>query len=255
MVMKCVPILGFYVDGYALGWAADAARGKNNVLPVNNFTRHTFIKGVLYAIINVLFFIASIWTFVLNLIPFVGFIAIFVVGLFANAFFALAAVRMAVKEKLGGAFDLSEIFAKYKKKFGGLIGATFVPSFIVGVIFAIIVAIVIGIATASAISSIYSMSNSLYGGYGAMMGNGSMNDAYGALSTLGSMGQALNDPFGFVLGMIQGLGLVVMLLALLYMFMSAFAEIWSLRAVGRWVEANAQDWAKCEEEPVANKAF
>lgn len=229
MVMKCVPILSFYASGYNVQWGAQAARGSNAPLPKGVFDRKTFLTGLFMALLTTLLNIANVWMFALNFIPFIGFILVFVINLFAGAFYSLAVMRMALYKALGQAFELSEIFRAYKKRIGSLLAAACVPAIIVNVVFVLVLVLILLImAAVSFAGSSMSYGYSGYGGYGGL----------GAISMLSY------DPVGAVLGIVSALGVMFFVIGALFFFFNGLAEVWSMRAVGLWVARFAPEWAE-----------
>lgn len=229
MVMKCVPILSFYASGYNVQWGAQAARGSNAPLPKGVFDRKTFLTGLFMALLTTLLNIANVWMLALNFIPFIGFVLVFVINLFAGAFYSLAVMRMAVYKALGQAFELSEIFCAYKRRIGSLLAAACVPAIIVNVVFVLVLVLILLImAAVSFAGSSMAYGYSGYGGYGG----------------LGAMSMLSYDPVGAVLGIVSALGVMFFVIGALFFFFNGLAEVWSMRAVGLWVARFAPEWAE-----------
>ena len=222
-IMNCVPVLNFYVSGYSVKWGADVASGKREPLPRGNFTKHTFVVGLFAWILSVLMTVANIWFYAIDLIPIIGVLVTFVLSLFASAFLALATMRMALRRKFGAAFDLSEIIIRYKKRVGSLLASAVVPGIIMGAIFVVIAIILVMI----------------FGGI-AMAGLSSSSYVYSSLYY--SMSSLSYNPVGAILGIVSALGAVIVFLVMLALFLAAFANVWSMRAVGHWVAQNAPEW-------------
>lgn len=218
MVMNAVPVLNFFVSGYVLQWGADASRGVNAVLPKQSFDLRCFLTGLFYTILSVLMVVGMAWTGILAVIPILGWIAMALLPLFANAFLAMAGMRMAIFGRFGAAFELSDLFAKYKKHLGPLFAATFVPGLIVGlVICALLGLLFVGGCAAG---------NSMMGGMG-----------YGR----GLMGMSSANLGSLLFGAGAGLFFLVLIIVLAICFV-AFAQVWTMRAVGVWAARFAPDW-------------
>lgn len=230
MAMNCVPILNLFVEGYLIDWAADAARGNNNVLPKENFDRRIFLKGLFVVILSFLYSIAVGILFFIGMIPFIGAVIGFVISLFTNPILYLMLVRMSVREKFWAAFDMSEIWRRYKTGVGSLVGATFLPAFIINLIFFIIVAIIVGIIIMVTMSGFSSMGYYGRGGFGYMPSGG------------------FEGIFGMLFGAIAVLGIFAVIFVLLFIFINTLASIWTQRAVGIWVSRYAPDWAEDESK-------
>lgn len=214
MVMKCVPILGFYVTGYGLEWSADAARGSASTqLPQGNFSKRTFLTGLFAAILGLLFAVANTWLLALVVVPILCWVIAIAVLIFGSALYALACVRIALFGKFGQAFQLSDLFSTYKRGIGSLLAAVVLPGIIMNAMY-FLLALLVGGGTVAGLSSA-----SMYG------------RAYGAVPILPSAST------------IFGVGALLVALGLVGQFLNGFAEIWSFRAAGIWVWRNAPEWA------------
>ncbi len=220
MLMKCIPILGFYVSGYCLQWGADAARGTNSPIPKGTFGKGTILAGIFYWILGIIVTLASIWFYILGSIPFVGWIITLVAVIMLDAFLALMGMRMMMFEAFGQSFELSAIFKAYRHKTWNLIVAAELPRIIMIAIFAVI-ALIVG----------------LIAGMAVLFGGASFIDAAYAYSTTGN-----TDVFGMVIALLAAFGVAIFILLFVYLFLSGFAEVWSLRSVGHWVNRYAPEW-------------
>lgn len=230
MVMNVVPVLNCFVSGYLLQWGADASRGVNPSLPKQAFDLRGFLTGLFYCLLSVLMVVGMAWTGILAVIPILGWIVMALLPFFANAFLAKAGMRMAIFSRLGAAFDLSVLFAKYKKHLGPLFAATFVPNLIV----VIVVCTLLGIL--------------FIGGCAA----GSSMLSAGMYGSSRSSSMALE---GLMLG--AGVGVIFFVVICLFaVCFAAFAQAWSLRAVGIWAARVAPEWQEqaAQEQEGAAKA-
>lgn len=219
MVMNVVPILNLFATGYILQWGADASRGIHQTLPKERFDLRCFLTGLFYFFLSMLLAVASFWTGILALIPIVGWIAMVVIPLFANAFLAMAGMRMAIFGRFGAAFELSDLFSKYKRRLGQLFAASFVPSLIVVAVVCVLLGI-LALGSCSAGSGI--------------LGTGMRGFSYGYYPSPEMMGMAL---------MGTGVGLFFFVLILVVtVFFAGFAQVWTLRAVGIWAARVAPEW-------------
>lgn len=217
IIMNCVPILNCFSLGYMLQWGADASRGTNPTLPKGAFDLHCFLSGLFYGILSLLMSIGLLWTVVLGFIPIIGWIASIAISLFATTFTMLAAMRMAVYKRFGKAFDLSELFRKYKSSLGSLFAAAIVPNIAVGICILVLVLLIVGAGGAFWASSMPSL---------------------GYMTSYAASDNMLNT---LLVGAGAGIILIV-LVALLAVFCYGFAQLWALRAVGVWVSRNAAEW-------------
>lgn len=224
MVMECVPILDLFADGYIVQWGARAAKGDNAPLEPGGFNKQSFIMGLIRLLLAALTAIGTLVFVIFDFIPVVGSIIVCVAGLFASTFCYLSIIRVGVTGKLSSAFDLSELFAKYRKNLGSLFAAAAVPGIICGVIICVIAGIIFGIAIGANANLI---------GYIVWYG---INDLESLMSILAALGVA------------------VAIVILIAVFISAFGEIWAFRGVGLWVARNAQDWNEGTAAPALEVA-
>ena len=218
ILMNLVPVLGWYVSGYMLQWGASAGDGAEG-LPRRSFSRSTLWLGFLYGVLGLLGGLAAAGLFYVGVIPVLGAIFLFCWGVVVSVYTTVAGVRMAIKGNFGAAFDLSEIVEAFKRDPWGAIVAVFVPGLVAGAIVCVLAMLLL---TAAA-GSLYASSYYLYSG--SYYGNGYGLDP---LSTVGS-----------VLGI---LGPAIVIVALVAAFVGTFAQLWSVRAVGVWVDRNAPQW-------------
>ncbi|MCD8316925.1 MAG: zinc-ribbon domain-containing protein [Eggerthellaceae bacterium] len=219
MIMSCVPVLNFYVSGYALKWGADAARGERKSLPRNNFDKNTLLSGVYYAILSIILVIANVWMLAVASIPVVGIIIDVVVDLFATVFISLAAVRMVLYKAFGEAFELSAIFNGYGRKLGSLFAAGCVPTIIIDAICIVIAFICFLIVVNFASGALY----------------------YSAMSYSYSYDYDIIDS---ILSLLGGSFFLILFIYFLFLFLGGFAQVWTMRAVGHWIDRYAPDWVE-----------
>lgn len=222
ILMNLVPVLGWYVSGYMLQWGASAGDGAEG-LPRRSFSRSTLWLGFLYGVLGLLGGLAAAGLFYVGVIPVLGAIFLFCWGVVVSVYTTVAGVRMAIKGNFGAAFDLSEILEAFKRDPWGAIVAVFVPGLAAGAIVCVVVMLVLTAAAGSLYASSYYLYSGSYYGYGA-----------DPLSTVGA-----------VLGI---LGPAVVVVALVAVFAGTFAELWSVRAVGVWIDRTAPQWKRVSRD-------
>lgn len=219
MFMNILPIIGFFVSGYMAQWGASAASGNNEPLQKGVFSHKQLIVGIFMFIVNTLAHIATFWLALVGLIPIVGWLISFVCGLFIDAMLALSYVRMAQFGKVSTGFDLSAIFAAMRKRPGTLIFCTFIPGVVCALISLIMIIILFMILAPVATGTIrdlaYFMQDMLYSGV---------------------------NPFTDIRLIMNIFGVWLFLFVAVAMFMTAFAKIWSLRAVGHYIAKFVPEW-------------
>lgn len=220
ILMNLVPVLGWYVSGYMLQWGASAGDGSEG-LPRRSFSRSTLWLGFLYAVVGIIGALATASLFYVAAVPVLGAIFLICWGVVVSVYTTLAGVRMAIKGNFGAAFDLSDILEAFKRDPWGAIVAVFVPGLISAVVVCVVVMIFMGVAA----GSMYASSYYLYGsGAGSYYGYG------------------LANPFSALGSFLGVLGPAIVIVALVAVFASTFAQLWSVRAVGLWIDRNAPEW-------------
>lgn len=235
MVMRAIPVIRFFSSGYNLKWGVAAAKGDNSLLQKGTFGKLEAKAGFFYVVLTWLFNIAVAGVSLLVMgIPVLGAIVMVAAGIVLNAITFAAALRMAMFDKFGEAFELSDLVAAFKRKPGQLILASYIPALIVGAIASVLMAIVLGANFSDIFSELaYSSSYSSYGYGSSILGVSSIIDLVFEL-----------------LGVIGVAGSLVLLVASL---LQGFAELWSMRAVGIWVQRYVPEWSKGEK--VADAVF
>lgn len=219
-LVSCVPILNFFVTGYAMRWSRQLLLGRVEPMPQQIFGNRMFVNGFFaFVFMLVVSICLGICGVILEFIPILGAIAYFALALFASAFEYVAVMRIAVADRLGAGFDLAQVWQTCKRNFSALCCATIVPMLIIGAVTMVIafaLSLIIGLPL---LGGLFEYANSITSSY--------YSDA-----------QAFNLIMG-VLAIMLPLFLVVYIVA---SFISAFQQVLIMRATGHYVARYAQDW-------------
>lgn len=219
-LVMCVPILNFFVMGYAMRWSRELFLGKVAPMPERIFGNRMFVNGFFAFVLQLVVSICvSICGFILELIPLVGAIASIALSLFVTIFVYVALMRVAIADRLGAGFDFSQIWRTSKRNFGALCCATLVPSLIVGGIMVVIFLAVFLIMGLPAIGTIVEM-------------------AYAAPSYHYSDMYALSMVMQMMVYMLP----MMLVCYIIGCFLEAFLTVLVMRATGHYVARYAQDW-------------
>ena len=221
MLMNCVPILHFFPSGYSLQWGAQAASGNPQPLAAGVFTKKTFIFGLIIVLLDILLALGTSVFSLFSLIPILGVLLVVAINLLAAAFCYLSLLRVGVTGKLGSAFDLSELFRVYRKNLGGLFAAAIVPNLICSAIVIVAVIVLLFFAGLSGYAAYIDIDS--YGHYG--------------------YGYGYNAFPAAAIGFLSGAIVLVIIAVLFALFVAGFANLWTLRAVGYWVNRTEPQWA------------
>ena len=222
VLMNLVPVLGWYVSGYMLQWGASAGDGSEG-LPRRSFSRSTVWLGFLYAVLGVIGAVATASLFYVGAVPVLGPIFLFCWAVLVSVYTTVAGVRMAARGSFGAAFDLSDILEAFKRDPWGAIVAVFVPGLAAGAVIVVVAMLVLTGAAGSMYASRYYLYSGSYYGYGL-------------------------DPLSTVATMLGILGPAVVIVVLAAAFAGTFAQLWSVRAVGVWIDHNAPQWKRAPRE-------
>lgn len=215
-LINMVPILNFYVMGYAMKWSKQLVYGQIEQMPDKIMQERSFTNGWFAFLITLVFglvgsFICSIFA----IVPILGFIAGMAAIWFVMILGYLGIERCAIADRLSSGFDISRIWSAAKRSFGQLFCAAIIPYLIVDVIVTILSFIVIMIFALPMLGQIISISAYSY-------------DSYAYLA------QALS-----IIGWLIPMLLVTYCLSAIF---GAFSIVWSMRGIGHYVARYASDW-------------
>lgn len=214
-LVSCVPILNFFVTGYAMRWSRELFLGKVAEMPKRIFGNRMFVNGFFAFVIQlVIGIVVGMCGFILEFIPLMGTLAYFALTILVIPFEYLAIMRAAVADRLGAGFDVSQIWQTGKRNFGALCCATMVPSLIIGAILC---------AVAFALMLIMWI------------------PIQGAVLSVASQGYGWGSASLFV-GVLTAMLPLMLIIYVLTCFSSAFLVVFSLRATGHYVARYAQEW-------------
>lgn len=209
--------------------------GRIEQMPKSIFANRAFVNGAFWFVISLVFgFVSSIVCGIVGIIPILGWIAAIAIALFMNMFTYLAAMRAAVADRLGAAFDISKLWNSMKKNPGSLLVVTIVPGLIIGAVVCIIAFIIILIAIPLVGTDILNMAYLLNDyGYGYSYGHGF------------DYGMYAPSDFAIAMAVINMIGMFIPAFLLIYLigcFATAFEQVLVFRALGHWTARYASDW-------------
>ncbi len=125
-LVMMVPVLNFFAVGYLLLWGCDAARGRREALPQGTFRDGSFALGFYVLAVG---FIAGAVVGLVALVPILGLLALAAMVVLYPLLYA-AFLRIGLTGRFGAAFDLSEIWARFRAGMGQAMLAWWAPSLI-----------------------------------------------------------------------------------------------------------------------------
>lgn len=171
-LVNVVPILNFYVQGYAMDWASQLQDDRVEPMPRKVFGEGYFKQGFFAFVLFLVWGIAlAVASGVFAGLPLIGGLIDLALSLLFMVFVALSVMRTAISKEIGSGFDVKEIwFAIFKADFGKALGATMVPGLITGAIAAfacVSLVVIFGLTYITSISQLLSMGQTGYlYGYG-----------------------------------------------------------------------------------------
>ena len=217
-LIMCVPVLNFYVFGYAMRWARQLVLGKIEPMPEKIFEEGNFSQGFYSMVwLLVLGIVVALVNGILGLVPLLGALVIIALSLFEVMFGAIGVLRIAISKRIGEGFSLQEDWRAMWKNFGSLFCAAVVPDLIIGAIIFVLIMIATVIAMV------------------ALFGTGITVAYSSGYSSFESVMQVIMALFS----------LAPLFLAVFYIYgvFYAFAYVWSFRAVGHYVARELPEWA------------
>lgn len=165
-LLNMIPILNFFVTGYAMNWARQLEDDRVEPMPQKIFGDGYFVQGFYAFVIGlVLGIVSTIASTILGIIPILGGLVMFAFAFLLAMFQAFSIMRIAISRELGPAFDIKAIFAAmFKADFGKAFCATIVPGLIVGAAAAFVCGSILVIFAMSTISSMIDLAT--YAQYG-----------------------------------------------------------------------------------------
>lgn len=219
-LVSCVPILNFFVLGYAMRWSRQLFLGKVEPMPQQIFGNRMFVNGFFAFVFSlVLGICVGICGFILEFIPILGMIAYLALALLVSAFEYVAIMRIAVADRLGAGFDLVQVWQTCKRNFSALCCATIVPVLIIGAITTVIVfalSLIIGLPL---LGGLFQYANSI------------TSWSYSDL-----------EVFNLIIGMLMVMLPLFLVVYIVASFISAFQQVLIMRATGHFVARYAQEW-------------
>ncbi len=213
-LVELVPILNFYVQGYAMRWSRELFLGKVNPMPEHIFGNRMFVNGFFSVVLTlVIGLISGVFSAIFGFIPLLGGLCALAITLFLFIFQSVAVLRIAIADRLGAGFDVTQIWNACKKNFGALCCATLVPYVIVlAIVFVVMMAFLMILGM-------------------PIMGAAISAAAYGSAT--------------YIEGLVASLFAMVPILLIMTYVLSVVGVFMSLliyRAVGHYVTRYAQEW-------------
>lgn len=245
-LINMVPILNFFVSGFAMKWARQLPLDKVDGMPTKVLQDGSFLQGFYAWVIGLIVgIVASVISGVLGFVPIIGVLVGVAVSLFLAMFQQLSIMRVAIAGNLAPGFDVAAIWkAICTNRFGKLFCATVLPGLIVGAAALFVCGSVLVVFGMNSLSSL--IENIQYAQQmeqqiqqmNAMMQQNPMLGMF-ADPTLGMY----SDPWANVAAQAMGLVPLFFILYLILMFLSALSIVLTMRATAHYITRYEHDWS------------
>lgn len=244
-IVNMVPILNFFVSGYAMKWAAQLPHDKVEPMPQKIFSDGVFSQGFYaFVIALVVGFVSGVASGLLALIPILGAICGVAISLFATMLQSLSIMRVAATGKLGGGFQVKSIWNAItgrNAQFGKLFCATVLPGIIIGAAIVFVCGSVLIIFGLNSLTALYNEFQSAQ--QAQLMQQQLQNSMFGSMfGDMYSMSTFGYDPWAMVASMALELVPLFFVLYLIAMFLLALNSVLTLRATSHYITRYCPDW-------------
>lgn len=219
-LINMVPVLNFFVSGYAMDWARQLEEDKVEPMPQKLFGEGYFKQGFFAFVLNLVWSMACLVAIaVVDVVPLLGWLLALAFGILATSFSTLSVMRTAISRGLSAGFDVKDIWnALFKADFGKALGATIAPKLIIeaiGLFICISILVIFGLASLTSISQ---------------------------LSSAASMGFASSYYTSIILELLISLIPLLLVCYMVVMFSKALGLVWSMRATSHYVMRCCPQW-------------
>lgn len=234
-----VPILNFFVSGFAMKWARQLPLDQIEGMPKKIFDEGSFLQGFYAFVISlVVGFVSAAASALVGLVPVLGAIVGVAVTLFMAMFQVLSVTRVAISGNLAPGFDVKSIWAVFRAgRLGKLFCATLLPGIIVGVA---VVFICGSILVIFGLNSLTSLVDSIQ--YAQQM------EQMAQMNPMMSM-FGYSNPWPSVVSQAMALIPLFFVIFLVAMFFAPLSEVLTYRATAHYITRYSHDW--CELAPKA----
>lgn len=236
-LVNMVPILNFFVSGFAMQWARQLPVDKVEGMPTKIFRDGAFLQGFYaFVIALVVGVVSGVVSWVVGLVPLLGALVGVAASLLLSMFRTLSIMRVAIAQNLAPGFDVKALWnAVFTNRFGKLFCATLLPGIIVG---AATVFVCGSALVVFGLNSLTSLVDSIQ--YAQQMEQ---------MAQMNPMMQMFGygNPWPSVVSQAMGLVPLFFVLYLICMFLAALSTVLTMRATAHYVTRYHHDWASLAE--------
>ncbi len=241
-LVNLVPVLNFFVQGFAMQWARQLPIDKVEGMPAKIFRDGAFVQGFYgFVITLVVGVVSAIVAGVFGFVPVLGALVGVAASLLLSMFRVLATMRVAIAQNLASGFDVKALWgAVFTNRFGKLFCATLLPGIIVGA------ATVFICGSALVVFGLNSLT--------LLFENIQYAHQMEQMAQMNPMMQMFgySNPWPAVVSQAMGLVPLFFVMGLIAMFLSALGTVLTMRATAHYVTRYHHDWAALAEgQPTA----
>lgn len=236
-LVNLVPVLNFFVQGFAMQWARQLPIDKVEGMPAKIFRDGAFVQGFYgFVITLVVGVVSAIVAGVFGFVPVLGALVGVAASLLLSVFRVLATMRVAIAQNLVPGFDVKALWgAVFTNRFGKLFCATLLPGIIVGA------ATVFICGSALVVFGLNSLT--------LLFENIQYAHQMEQMAQMNPMMQMFgySNPWPAVVSQAMGLVPLFFVMGLIAMFLSALGTVLTMRATAHYVTRYHHDWAALAE--------
>lgn len=245
-LINMVPILNFFVSGFAMKWARQLPLDKVDGMPTKVLQDGSFLQGFYAWLVGLIVgIVASVISGILGFVPIIGALIGVAASLFLAMFQQLSIMRVAIAGNLAPGFDVKAIWkAIWTNRFGKLFCATVLPGIIVGAAALFVcgsVLVVFGMNSLSSLIENIQYAQQMEQQIQQMNAMMQENPMLGMFAD--PMMGMYSDPWANVVSQAMGLVPLFFILYLILMFLSALSIVLTMRATAHYVTRYEHDWS------------
>lgn len=233
-LVNVVPILNFFVPGFAMQWARQLPLDKVDGMPTKIFRDGALLQGFYaFVVMLVVGVVASVVCGILGFVPVLGAVVGVAVSLLLAMFAQFALMRIAISQNLVSGFSVKAIAkAVFTNRFGKMFCATLLPGLIVGAASAFVCGSVLVVFGMNSITSLFDSIQ-----YAQQMQQ---------MAQMNPMMQMFgySNPWPSVVSQAMGLVPLFFVVYLIAMFLNALSTVLTLRATSHYVTRYHHDWSQ-----------
>ncbi len=225
-LLHCIPIVGFFVDGYEFNWSSEVPYGGRTCFPRRVATLQNFKIGFFVLLIGIILSaIDGILMLIFAFIPVIGIIVDIVLAFLLYMFYYLACMRVVMSQRLSECISLGRLWRATSRRPSAIFCISIVPMLIVGAIELVIFVIVL--------SAFFGTDWILFGTYALA---GTASDAGDSADWITETLTALPA------GTLFGFAIVMLVAVYVCSLVEVIGDLIAVRATGHYIGRYVEEW-------------